>query len=44
MNVKIFFVAAAMAWGVGLAHADVFRCTGADGKTAYQQIPCATVY
>ncbi|MCM2345426.1 MAG: DUF4124 domain-containing protein [Acidovorax soli] len=42
MNVKIFFVAAAMAWGVGSAHADVFRCTGADGKTVYQESPCAT--
>lgn len=42
VNVKIFFVAAAMAWGVGSAHADVFRCTGADGKTVYQQSPCTT--
>ena len=42
MNVKIFFVAAAIAWGVGSAHADVFRCTGADGKTVYQESPCAT--
>ena len=42
VNVKIFFVAAAMAWGVGSAHADVFRCTGADGKTVYQESPCAT--
>lgn len=42
MDVKIFFVAAAMAWGAGSAHADVFRCTGADGKTVYQESPCAT--
>lgn len=42
MNMKIFFAAAAMAWGVGSAHADVYRCTGADGKTVYQQSPCAT--
>lgn len=24
------------------AHADVFRCTGADGKTVYQESPCAS--
>ena len=42
MNMKIFFAAAAMAWGVGSAHADVYRCTGADGKTIYQQSPCTT--
>lgn len=42
MNVKIFFVAAAIAGGVGSANADVYRCTGADGKTVYQQSPCAT--
>lgn len=24
------------------AKADVFRCTGADGKTVYQESPCAT--
>ena len=42
VNVKIFFVAAAMAWGVGSAHADVFRCTSADGRTVYQESPCAT--
>ncbi len=42
MNVKIFFVAAAMAWGAGAAHADVYRCKGADGKTVYQQSPCTT--
>ena len=41
MNVKFFFVAAAMAWSVGSANADVYRCTGADGKTVYQQSPCA---
>ena len=41
MNVKNFFVAVAMACGVGVAHADVYRCTGADGKTVYQQSPCA---
>ena len=42
MNMKIFFVAAAMSWGVGPAHADVYRCTGADGKKVFQEIPCAT--
>ena len=24
------------------AKADVYRCTGADGKTVYQQSPCTT--
>jgi hypothetical protein len=42
VNVKILSVAAVMAWCVGSAHADVYRCTGADGKTVYQQSPCAT--
>ena len=31
-----------MACGAGLAHADVYRCTGADGKTVYQESPCVT--
>lgn len=42
MNMKIFFAAVAMAWGVDSAHADVYRCTGADGKTVYQESPCST--
>lgn len=42
MNVKIFFVAVAVTWSVSSAHADVYRCTGTDGKTVYQQSPCAT--
>lgn len=42
VNVKIFFVAAAIAGGVGSANADVYRCTGADGKTVYQQSPCTS--
>ena len=42
MNVKTFFVCAIAALMAGAAHADVFRCTGADGKTVYQESPCAT--
>ena len=42
MNVKIFLVATAMACCVSAAHADIYRCTGSDGKTVYQPLPCTT--
>lgn len=42
MNAKTLFVCATVALMAGAAHADVFRCTGADGKTVYQESPCAT--
>jgi len=41
VTVKTFFVCAIAALMAGAAHADVFRCTGADGKTVYQESPCA---
>ena len=42
MKVRVVCLGLAMMWGGSVAWADVFRCTGADGKTVYQQSPCAT--
>ena len=42
MKVRAVCLGLAMMWGGSVAWADVFRCTGADGKTVYQQSPCAT--
>lgn len=43
MKVRTVCLGLAMMWGGGsVAWADVYRCTGADGKTVYQQSPCAT--
>ena len=41
MKVRTVFLGLVLMWGGSVAWADVFRCTGADGKTVYQQSPCA---
>ena len=42
MNCRDVFIGAMVAFAISGAHADVFRCTGSDGKTVYQETPCAT--
>ena len=43
MKARAVFLGLAMMCGGGsIAWADVYRCTGADGRTVYQQSPCAT--
>ena len=42
MKVRAVCLGLAIMWGGSVAWADVYRCTGADGKTVYQQSPCAT--
>ena len=42
MKVRAVCLGLALTWGGSVAWADVYRCTGADGKTVYQQSPCIT--
>ena len=42
MKVRAMWFGLVLTWGGSVAWADVYRCTGADGKTVYQQSPCAT--
>lgn len=42
MNCRTVLLGAMVAFALSGAHADVFRCTGSDGKTVYQETPCAT--
>lgn len=42
MTVRAVCLGFVLIWGSSVAWADVYRCTGADGKAAYQQSPCAT--
>lgn len=42
MKFRAMCVGLAMMWGGSVAWADVYRCTGADGKTIYQQSPCTS--
>lgn len=42
MKFRAVCVGLAMMWGGSIVWADVYRCTGVDGKTVYQQSPCAT--
>lgn len=42
MKIRAVCLGLAMMWGGSVAWADVYRCTGADGKTVYQQSPCTT--
>lgn len=42
MKVRAVCLGLSLMWGGSVAWADVYRCTGADGKTVYQQSPCAT--
>jgi len=42
MKVRAMWLGLVLTWGGSVAWADVYRCTGADGKTVYQQSPCTT--
>ena len=42
MKVRAVCLGLVLLWGGSTAWADVFRCTGTDGKTVYQESPCAT--
>ena len=42
MNINTFLILSILVWSAGEAYADVYRCTGSDGKTIYQAIPCTT--
>ena len=42
MKVRAFCVGVLLMFIGSVAWADVFRCTGANGKTVYQESPCAT--
>jgi hypothetical protein len=42
MKVRAMWFGLVLTWGGSVAWADVYRCTGADGKTVYQESPCAT--
>ena len=42
MKVRAIWLGLVLTWGGSVAWADVYRCTGTDGKTVYQQSPCTT--